>query len=765
MGLPNKGRIRILLLLAGLLLSPLGDAKARASLGGQGENKQISSHFRVPPELQTKVDFWKKIYSEYTTSQVVIHDDENLDVIYEVVNLNELPPRTREVSVRKAKDKYRNILRRLAGSHGQGDLSQEELRVRNLAKGDFSRASERVRGQLGQADRFREGMVRSGRYIDQMEDIFGKYNLPLELTALPHVESSFQIGAYSKLGAAGIWQFTHSTGKIFMNINYEVDERRDPLIATDAAARLLRKNYQETGSWPLAITAYNHGLNGMMRAKQQFGDDIVKIINKYQSKAFGFASRNFYCEFLAALHVSRNKEKYAPNLKFDPPFVYDTLTLDHYYDFRQLASNAGLSPAELAEFNPGLRLPVVRGEKRVPKGTTLKLPRNKGKELAPVLAEAKEGDRFAEQKRSKWYEVKRGDTMGRIARRFGTSASTLAQLNHMHSGSRLSPGQVLHLPQDPGLKDQEVQKSSDTAAAPEPTKPATVSAAAEPAPGAYTVKEKDTINSLARRHGIKVENLLAWNRLKKNSMLRAGQTLLLKGPEPEKAQGFEKQEKTLGPDRPEKTEVSVKPEGSEKVEAQARLGEKANTADSAGDAEPMAKNDTPAPAAQESATKPDAVKVSALSGVEVLKSAKQGNPLGVMVTVENNETLGHYSEWSELTIADIKKNNSLRKKSIKVGDRIRLVFKKVTPEEFVERRREFHDSFREDFYSNFDVTRVDIIKVKPGQSLWEICNAVYEIPYWLLKDYNPETDITKLKPGQDLNIPIVNSKNPKNTTT
>lgn len=750
--------------MAGSLLSPLGDFKAHASLGGQGENKQISSHFRVPPELQTKVDFWKKIYSEYTTSQVVIHDDENLDVIYEVVNLNELPPRTREMSVRKAKDKYRNILRRLAGSHGDGGLSQEETRVRNLAKGDFSRASDRVRGQLGQADRFREGMVRSGRYMDQMEAIFNKYNLPLELTALPHVESSFQIGAYSKLGAVGIWQFTHSTGKIFMNINYEVDERRDPLMATDAAARLLRKNYQETGSWPLAITAYNHGLNGMMRAKQQFGDDIVKIIDKYQSKAFGFASRNFYCEFLAALHVSRNKEKYAPNLKFDPPFVYDTLTLDHYYDFRQLASNAGLTPAELAEFNPGLRLPVVRGEKRVPKGTVLKLPRNKGKELAPALAEAKEGVRFSEQKRSKWYEVKRGDTMGRIAQRFGTSASTLAQLNHMHSGSRLSPGQVLHLPQDPGLKDQEVQKSSDAVADPKPDA-LLAAAAAEPAAGVYTVKEKDTINSLARRHGIKVENLLAWNRLKKTSLLRPGQTLLLKGPEPEKAQRPDKQEKALGPDKPEKKEVSGKPEGPEKMEAPAASAEKAKPADSAVNTETLAKNETPAPAAQESGAKPDAVKVSSLSGVEVLKSAKQGNPLGVMVTVENNETLGHYSEWSELTIADIRKNNSLRKKSIKVGDRIKLVFKKVTPEEFVERRREFHDSFREDFYSNFDVTRVDIIKVKPGQSLWEICNAVYEIPYWLLKDYNPETDITKLKPGQDLNIPIVNSKNPKNTTT
>ena len=137
-----------------------------------------------------------------------------------------------------------------------------------------------------------------------------KYNLPEELSVLPHVESSFQLRAYSSAGAAGIWQFTRGTGRLFMRVGYDVDERRDPILATYGAAKLLKKNYEVVGSWPLAITAYNHGLRGMQRAKKRHGTNIVKIIENYRSRTFGFASRNFYPEFLAALHVVKNQNKW-----------------------------------------------------------------------------------------------------------------------------------------------------------------------------------------------------------------------------------------------------------------------------------------------------------------------------------------------------------------------------------------------------------------------------------------------------------------------
>ena len=127
---------------------------------------------------------------------------------------------------------------------------------------------------------------------------------------MPHVESSFDPYAYSKVGAAGLWQFMRSTGRRFLRIDAAVDERLDPYRATEAAAQLLSYNYRLLGSWPLAITAYNHGAEGMRRAREQLGtDDIVRIVRDYHSPTFGFASRNFYVSFLAALTVSRRIPK------------------------------------------------------------------------------------------------------------------------------------------------------------------------------------------------------------------------------------------------------------------------------------------------------------------------------------------------------------------------------------------------------------------------------------------------------------------------
>ena len=106
----------------------------------------------------------------------------------------------------------------------------------------------------------------SGQYMIFLKKIFKKYDLPEELIVLPHVESSFNYKAYSSAGAAGIWQFTRGTGKQYLKISYEVDERLDPILSTEAAAKLLKRNYEVLGSWPLAITAYNHGAYGMKRA-------------------------------------------------------------------------------------------------------------------------------------------------------------------------------------------------------------------------------------------------------------------------------------------------------------------------------------------------------------------------------------------------------------------------------------------------------------------------------------------------------------------
>ena len=215
-------------------------------------------------------------------------------------------PRERQRQVDDARERLEAALRRIAEG-GDTPLSPEDQHIKELWGAEATPARlhaaiDDVRFQLGQADRFRAGLVRSGAWETHIAETLANLGLPAELAVLPHVESSFNPAAYSKVGAAGLWQFMRSTGRRYMRIDGAVDDRLDPFRSTEAAAQLLAYNYRVLGTWPLALTAYNHGSAGMLHAKETMGsDDIVKIVRGYTSRSFGFASRNFYVSFLAAL--------------------------------------------------------------------------------------------------------------------------------------------------------------------------------------------------------------------------------------------------------------------------------------------------------------------------------------------------------------------------------------------------------------------------------------------------------------------------------
>ena len=158
----------------------------------------------------------------------------------------------------------------------QTPTTHNEKRVAALFTGknrsrDLALAVENVRSQRGQKERFLAGVIHSGRYIQEIKRLFRTYNLPEELAYLPHVESSFNFNAYSKYGAAGIWQFTRETGKGYLTIDQTVDERLDPILAAHAAAKYLKNSYEDLNNWPLALTSYNYGLSGMLRAVNEQG--------------------------------------------------------------------------------------------------------------------------------------------------------------------------------------------------------------------------------------------------------------------------------------------------------------------------------------------------------------------------------------------------------------------------------------------------------------------------------------------------------------
>ncbi len=281
-----------------------------------------TTKFPTYPAIQNNINFWEKIYSTYSTSQAVIHDRNDLSKIYDVITIIDyLLPGAQQLNkplIESSKQKYSNILRHLG--QGINPVTKEEQRIaalhKNASRSQLIEASESIRSQIGQKERFRQGVVRSGAYMPEIKRIFRAHNLPEELAYLPHVESSFNPEAYSKVGASGLWQFTRPTGQAYMRIDELIDERQDPIIASHAAAKFLKKNHSLLDCWALALTAYNYGTSGMMRAKRDKGS-YEKIFLGYREGYFKFASRNFYPEFLAALRVAKRIEQ-EPAINLNP---------------------------------------------------------------------------------------------------------------------------------------------------------------------------------------------------------------------------------------------------------------------------------------------------------------------------------------------------------------------------------------------------------------------------------------------------------------
>ncbi len=456
------------------------------------ESGRSSVLFPVPENIMPNVAFWKKVYTLYSSNQVMIHDMNDLRIIYEVVTFDVpmseySPARLPWRDVEQVKEKYRAILRRLAQFDRivPESLAPEERAVYQLfgekaTPSTFLKAAESVRAQQGLRDEFRRGLIRSGRYVDHILKVLDQYNIPRELVALPHVESSYNYRAYSKFGAAGIWQFTRGTGRRFLTIDYLVDERFDPIKSTEAAAKLLLENYLELGTWPLTINAYNHGVNGLKRAVAQLGTtDIGVIIEKYESRSYQFASRNFYAEFIAALDAHNNYRVYFGELAFDQPENFIAFKLPDNIRLSLLADRLGFDMKEIERLNPSLRSTVLTSKRPLPKGFELRLPWREN--FDPMLAFAKipAAEKRPEPVATDWYQVESGDNLQSIARRFKTTVSELMELNDINNPHQIYVGQVIRIRQEP-VELAQTTESAPLASKPEIQPQPSVSAPASP---------------------------------------------------------------------------------------------------------------------------------------------------------------------------------------------------------------------------------------------------------------------------------------------
>ena len=279
--------------------------------------------FPRPASIEPNVDFWVNVFTKYSDHDFIIVDRDNVSRVYRVFHLpgDGQPTRTDiDWANNYLKIKYGDILSRLAT--GREPANYEEREVAAMFKGEtpsaYAAAAQNLRVQEGLRERFHDGLLRSRYYIPTMERIFRSAGLPPELVTLAHVESGFHGASRSSAGAVGIWQFTRDTGKHYMKITRYHDDRLNPERETLAAAQLLRSNYDTLGDWPLAITAYNYGTGGVARAAGIYGGDYCKMVRHYQGPHFGFAVKNYYAEFLAALQVHRDEGKYFPGIEDEP---------------------------------------------------------------------------------------------------------------------------------------------------------------------------------------------------------------------------------------------------------------------------------------------------------------------------------------------------------------------------------------------------------------------------------------------------------------
>ncbi len=530
--------------------SAFGQTESRGAPVYTGQSFVRSSRsLPVPKGLEGRIDFWRKIFTKYGDNHRVFHHRDYPEIIYSVLDFSEYNEklkgraqmRAREKAVENESRRIRASLLHLSKSSNapRNPFEQRLLKLFGTVLGDSRRhfkvalEKKNLRYQRGIKERFRDGLVRSGRYLYAIEKIFAAEGLPLALGRLPLIESSFNYDAYSSVGAAGIWQFMKGTGRRYMRVNYSIDERRDPIIATRAAAKYLKNSYQKLNSWPLAVTSYNHGLAGVMRAVKKVGSkDLNTIVHKYDGKRFGFASSNFYVELLAAVEVEQNAERYFPGIVRDKPVLFDEVRLSRALYIRQLESMLAIPRSDIERLNKGLRSPILKNRVRLPKGLLLKVPSGKGSVLLAKMSGSKmlelaEGSSFLSRgKASEYggsYRVKRGDTLGAIARRFKLRQSDILSANRIKNPSRIRIGQKLILP---GYGSSASRKKSSNkkskAKSLRGDMPRTVTRV-------YEVAAGDTLGGIASRFGVSQAALKASNGIKNASFLRVGQKLSIPG--------------------------------------------------------------------------------------------------------------------------------------------------------------------------------------------------------------------------------------------
>lgn len=406
-------------------------------------------------------------------------------------------------------------------------------------------------------------------YYPWMKAIFDKYNLPEELVYITIIESALNPTAVSPAGATGIWQFMYNTGKLYgLEVTSYVDDRRDPYKATEAAARHFRDLYNIFGDWGLAISAYNCGAGNVRKAIQRSGGKTdFWSVSPYLPRE----TQNYFPAFIGAMYMMTYHNLYGIKpAKISIPSDVDTIMINKETHFQQIANVLNISYDEIKALNPQYKKDIIPAFTQ-PMPVRLRsndilmyiamadsVPNynydsyfNPTKNLNLVAANGtvtEDGMMIVQKTPNKYHVVKKGETLGKIASKYHTSVNSIKALNHLHSTS-LRVGQKLLVKKgttvtvpNPNAKKPEqdstkiitenaskdsVSTNSDTIGGPVPakTQPEIKPVQQQVNYTSYTIRQGDTLSSIARRYGTTANDLAQYNNLANKDALRIGQKL------------------------------------------------------------------------------------------------------------------------------------------------------------------------------------------------------------------------------------------------
>tara|TARA_B100000686_G_scaffold264311_1_gene278294 strand:- start:2507 stop:4918 length:2412 start_codon:yes stop_codon:yes gene_type:complete len=756
-----------------------------------------------PKDIWPRVDFWIDVYSRWVSTDAILHDKTNPERVYRVLSGESCGGKKVSDVVERHKDEIRKKLKNLADDIDAGiRISNSEDRAllalfpkRSVAI--IKDAIDGIRCQSGNRDRFYQALKRYDLYGALVRNVLSRAGLPSDIQYLPLVESFYDPAAYSRLGAAGLWQIMPGTAKeLGLNLTATVDERLDPELATYAAAAYLSKSYvslmsaskkilpEATSSdvSPFVITSYNYGVNGMRRAIVKHGPDYSLVLDNYESPSFQVAVKNFYATFLAARHVAKNANRYFGQRDQIKPIDYQTLLLTTPVSLKRVETVFGISRADLRQYNPALTRFVWQEWRLIPTDYRLRLPRDNRSwkdQITTLSRMTPESDKSLFSR----YIVKNGDTACGVANAFQVRCLDLIELNRLDASATIQIGQRLEIPKN---LDREQPLVRD--------------------PGGYRVRKGDSACSIAHKFGVACDALLSANNLARKSILKVNQYLLIPASVQQKDQYQSyvvRQDDTVcviaskyGITCKILLETNGLNLGSLIFPGQALRIPQFNgskiVSEGGGDLEHVVRQgETACGIANQYGIKCEQlILFNKLGNEDVILpeqklvipgvwAEKYQHPLGLSpldqtfdfsvqvadingkkifrINAEATETLEHYADWLMITDLDMIRqlNHDMSSESLYIGDVLLLpITSEKQLDTFQRERQDYHRMLVEEFRQTFKVVDVYPYTALRGDSLWAISRK-FDLPVWIMTRYNPSLRSQVPHQGDQIQVPLV----------